>query len=100
MFEHDFNWKTYRGLPNLTFESFQNCENDIRQELAENFVFSGGNTYFENFTQRFCAELEDLAPAGMNFNYDIQDDRRFNVWNGGSVLASLSTFEDCWITRE
>jgi len=30
MFEHDFNWKTYRGLPQLTYESFQNCENDIR----------------------------------------------------------------------
>lgn len=54
MFEHDFNWKTYRGLPNLTYESFQNCENDIRQELAENFVFSGGNTFFKNFTDRFC----------------------------------------------
>jgi len=27
-------------------------------------------------------------------------ERKFSVWNGGSILSSLSTFQQMWISKE
>ena len=29
-----------------------------------------------------------------------QPTRNFSVWIGGSILASLRTFQSCWVLRE
>lgn len=41
-----------------------------------------------------------LACEKMMRVYTVPDDRRCNAWVGGSILASLSTFQYMWMSRK
>ena len=41
-----------------------------------------------------------LAPSGIKIKVVAPEERKFSVWIGGSVLASLATFQSMWITKE
>lgn len=45
-------------------------------------------------------ELSDMAPASVKIKVVSPPERKFSVWMGGAVLASLSTFKDMWISEE
>lgn len=44
-------------------------------------------------------EVTALAPNSMTVKIVAPPERKYSVWIGGSILASLSTFEDMWITK-
>lgn len=50
--------------------------------------------------ERLKSEVSLLAPASVRVKVVAPEDRRYSVWMGGSVLASLSTFKDMWISVE
>lgn len=41
-----------------------------------------------------------MAPASVKIKVVSPPERKFSVWMGGAVLASLSTFKDMWISEE
>jgi actin-related protein len=45
-------------------------------------------------------ELTNLAPASMKIKVVAPPERKYSVWIGGSILASLSTFQQMWISKE
>lgn len=48
---------------------------------------------FHGLADRMKAEISKLAPSAMRVKVIATADRRFSVWIGGSILASLSTFQ-------
>ena len=52
------------------------------------------------FGERIVKDLKNLAPASMKINTLLDPERKYSVWIGGSILASLSTFQSKWITKE
>jgi len=88
------------GIHQLAFKSIQKCDIDIRSELYSNVVLSGGSSMFPGLPERLEKELQDLIPAGKKIRIAAPEDRRYSVWVGGSILASLSTFENMWITQQ
>ena len=75
------------------------CDVDIRKDLYQNIVLSGGTTMFHGLADRMKAEISKLAPSAMRVKVIATADRRFSVWIGGSILASLSTFQQMWINK-
>ena len=73
---------------------------DIRTDLYENVVISGGTTMFAGLAERLQKEIQDKAPASVAVEVEASDERKYSVWVGGSILSSLSTFQNMWITRE
>lgn len=45
-------------------------------------------------------EMYSLVPSGMIVGIVTPPERKYSVWIGGSILASLSTFSKMWITKE
>ena len=45
-------------------------------------------------------ELVALAPSTMKIKIIAPPERKYSVWIGGSILASLSTFQQMWISKE
>jgi hypothetical protein len=45
-------------------------------------------------------ELTALAPSTMKIKIVAPPERKYSVWIGGSILASLSTFQQMWISKE
>merc|ERR1711918_159698 len=42
--------------------------------------------------------LPALAPSTMKIKIIAPPERKYSVWIGGSILASLSTFQQMWIS--
>jgi len=88
------------GIHKLTYDSIQKCDIDIRKDLYINVVLSGGSTMFPNIDKRLCKEMSSLAPASAKVKIVAPPERKYSVWIGGSILSSLSTFQDMWITKD
>jgi len=88
------------GLHKLTYDSILKCDIDIRKDLYSNVVLSGGTTMFSKIDVRLNKELTSLAPAAMKIKIVAPPERKYSVWIGGSILSSLSTFQDMWVTKD
>jgi len=88
------------GIHKLTFQSIMKCDVDIRKDLYANIVMSGGTTMFDKIDQRVQQEMVNLAPQSMTIKIVAPPERKYSVWIGGSILASLSTFEEMWVTKD
>jgi actin-related protein len=73
---------------------------DIRKDLYANIVLSGGTTMFSGMAERMNKEITALAPASIKVKIVAPPERKYSVWIGGSILASLSTFQSMWISKE
>jgi len=100
LFQPSFIGNESVGIHEITFNSIMACDVDIRKDLYANTVMSGGSTMFNNIDQRMKDEITALAPQTMVVKIVAPPERKYSVWIGGSILASLSTFEDMWVTKD
>merc|ERR1719266_1975924 len=82
------------------YNSIMHSDLDIRKDLYANIVLSGGTTMFPGIADRMQKEISQLAPPTMKIKIIAPPERKYSVWIGGSILASLSTFENMWIRKE
>lgn len=88
------------GIADSTFQTIMKCDVDIRKDLYANIVLSGGSTMFPGISDRMLKEITALAPASIKVKIVAPPERKYSVWIGGSILASLSTFQSMWISKE
>jgi actin-related protein len=100
LFKPSFIGLEQEGIHVLTFNSIMKCDVDIRKDLYNNIVLSGGSTMFNQIDERMKKEMEAQAPASMSIKIIAPPERKYSVWIGGSILSSLSTFEEMWIKKE
>jgi actin-related protein len=96
----EMNGKELSSVQDLTYTSIQECDVDVRRDLYQNIILSGGTTMFEGIGERLLKEIENRAPKQVSVKVIASPDRRYAVWRGGSTLTSLSTFAGMWITKE
>ena len=87
------------GIHETTYNSIMKCDVDIRKELYGNIVLSGGSTMFPGIGERMSKEITQLAPSSMKIKVVAPPERKYSVWIGGSILASLTTFTSMWIAK-
>merc|ERR1719343_71315 len=92
--------KEAEGIHRTVYDSIMKCDVDIRKDLYENVVMSGGSTMFEGIDVRLEKELTALAPSTMTIKISAPPERKYSVFIGGSILSSLSTFSTMWISKE
>jgi len=88
------------GVHEGTFNSIMKCDIDIRKDLYANTVLSGGTTMYPGIADRMQKEITALAPSTMKIKIIAPPERKYSVWIGGSILASLSTFQEMWISKQ
>ena len=55
---------------------------------------------FPGIGERMTKEMTQLAPSTMKVRVVAPAERKYSVWIGGSILSSLSTFQQMWVTRD
>jgi actin-related protein len=100
LFQPSFLGRELAGIHEAAYNSIMKCDVDIRKDLYGNIVLSGGTTMFPGIADRMQKELVNLAPSTMNIKIIAPPERKYSVWIGGSILASLSTFQEMWISKE
>ncbi|KAK0834071.1 actin [Friedmanniomyces endolithicus] len=88
------------GIHVTTFNSIMKCDVDVRKDLYGNIVMSGGTTMYPGISDRMQKEITALAPSSMKVRIIAPPERKYSVWIGGSILASLSTFQQMWISKQ
>jgi len=99
LFKPNFIGLEQEGVHKLTFQAIMKCDVDIRKDLYNNIVMSGGTTMFNGIAERMQKEIKALAPDSMTIKIIAPPERKYSVWIGGSILSSLSTFEEMWISK-
>jgi len=100
LFKPNLIGREFEGIHKTTYESIMKCDVDIRKDLYGNIVLSGGTTMFEKIDERMEKEIKALAPQSMKIKIVAPPERKYSVWIGGSILASLSTFQQMWISKQ
>lgn len=88
------------GVHENTYNSIMRSDIDIRKDLYSNIVLSGGSTMFPGFAVRLLKEITALAPSTMKIKIEAPPSRNLSAWVGGSILASLCTFQQMWISKQ
>jgi actin beta/gamma 1 len=92
--------KEASGIHDTMFQTIMKCDVDIRKDLYANIVLSGGSTMYDGIAERLTKEIVALAPNTMKIKVIAPPERKYSVWIGGSILASLSTFQQMWISKQ
>lgn len=90
------------GISDLIVNCINACDVDIRANLANNIVITGGTSFINGFTQRINQDLTQ-ALAGLKIRIHAPGnsiERKNSSWIGGSILASLGTFHQLWISKK
>jgi actin len=90
------------GIHTVTRKLIKKCVSNTKvpsTDFYENIVFIGGTTEFKNIGKRMQKEIQQLVPKKKVVVYSPQG-RRFSAWIGGSLLASMDTMDQCWITKK
>jgi len=100
LFQPSFLGRESAGIHETTFNSIMKCDVDIRKDLYGNIVLSGGTTMFPGIAERMQKEITNLAPPPLPLPLLAPPERQYSVWIGGSILASLSTFQQMRISKQ
>ncbi|XP_049844523.1 actin-like protein 6A [Schistocerca gregaria] len=89
------------GIGYVVKKSVSRCEADVRAALYSNVVIAGGNSLLKGFPERLCTELAHRTPSSMRLKVIHGGrSRRISSWIGGSIVASLGTFQQMWISAQ
>ncbi|XP_003378527.1 alpha-centractin [Trichinella spiralis] len=100
LFRPDFIGEECEGAHECLAYCIQKSDIELRRQLYQNIILSGGSTLFPGFGDRLLNEVKRLAPKDIKIRITAPQERLFSTWIGGSILASLDTFRKMWISKK
>ncbi|XP_035726468.1 actin-like protein 6B [Vespa mandarinia] len=91
------------GVGPLVTTSVGMCDIDIRPSLYGSVVVTGGNSCLQGFSDRLNRDLASKTPPSMRLKIisaNSSSERRYGAWIGGSILSSLGSFQQMWLSRQ
>ncbi|CAI0450631.1 unnamed protein product, partial [Linum tenue] len=83
-------------------DSINRCDVDIRKELFSSVLLAGGTASMQQLKERLEKDLLEESPQTARVKVlasGNSTERRFSVWIGGSILASLGSFQQMWFSK-
>ena len=87
----------------IVFDAIMACDIDVRKDMIENIILTGGSSLFPGLKERLEKEVNallDEAGIRLRANVILPEERHYAVWIGCSKLAVLPEFQGSWIERE
>ncbi|CAH0044342.1 unnamed protein product [Clonostachys solani] len=114
---HRMGMNSEMGIQHLTFGAVLKSDASLRDKLYGNIVLvsigpihklklltwylkAGGSTLFPGIQDRMHSEMAGLAPSSAKVNVIALPERKHLSWIGGSMVASLSTFQKMCVLYE
>ena len=91
----------YGGIQDLIYDCINKCDLDLRRDLYQKIVLTGGTTITKNFGRRLVTELQrKVGEAKAKIKVYAPLQREHIAWIGGSLLTSLEAFRPMWVTKK
>jgi actin-related protein len=89
-------------LPEMVKGSLERVDVDVRKDLLLNIVLTGGGSCAPGTAERLHSDvaLSLCAPFKAKVISPSEFERKFGVWIGGSILSSLGSFQQMWLSRK
>ncbi len=89
------------SIADTIFEVAKGCPAEIRRDLLSNVIVQGGSSLFEGMSQRLSKDLAIKLPSSHKVRLVVPSthERKFSSWIGGSILSSLGSFQQNWISK-
>lgn len=90
------------SLSDLAFRAVSMCDVDVRRDLFGGVVLTGGTSLISGTVERFSRELAVRTPQMYKLKVLAATngvERSCGAWIGGSIVASLGTFQQAWISK-
>ena len=90
-----------KSLQEQFMETIKLSDMDIREFMFANIIFNGGSTLFKGFKQRADKEIKEISKDYYQGKKKVHfyPEAKYMSWIGGSILTSLSNFENLWVTK-
>ena len=85
----------------ICVDLIQKCDYDIRKDLYNSIVLSGGNFMFSGLKETIEEDAKTLVYESMKKEIKViaSPERKFVAWLGGSILFSSLTFANMFIYK-
>ena len=92
---------THTSIQGLIKNALESTDVDSRPLLLQNIIVTGGTTLIPGFEARLQQEMYQLFPGAKIRITGAANtvERKCAAWLGGSILGSLGTFHQLWISR-
>ncbi|XP_070580867.1 actin-1-like [Ptychodera flava] len=87
------------GIHRKIYNCLMKCDIDMRSDFYCNLYLSGGSSMYPGIVERLQQEMSNLI-SGRRARVIGAPEREYSVWIGGSIMASLSTFQKMWVTKQ
>ena len=94
---------SFKGLTAAVIDVVNRCDVDLRRDMYGGLVLTGGGSLFQGLKERLERDVQAAAPAAVKVKLlasTSTQERRFGVWLGGSILSSLGSFQQLWISKK
>jgi len=92
-------YEGFTGVQNMVVDSIGKTDIDIRRDLFQNIIITGGNTCFRGFMERLQKQVPEVAPQNVRVKVLSAADKKFTPWVGGSILSSCGSFQQMWMSK-
>jgi actin, other eukaryote len=87
------------GIQDLVVNTIQKIEDiDVQRELYSNIVIAGGGSLFSDLGDYLNLKVSSLVDEVIDVV--SPKNRMLSTWNGGSMMCSLDSFSEKWITKQ
>ena len=100
LFNNKLIFQEYFPFHEMVINSIDKCDVNIKGKLYKTIVMSGGNTKFKGIEEKMKTNLSYLIPRGVDIKIRTQINPELNCWNGGNIVASLSTFNKMLVYKK
>jgi actin-like protein 6A len=94
-----------KSIPQLMLDSVLRCDTEMQASLLANLVIAGGVSAIEEVPERLKYEVDQVVHANSSY-WKVKmispqaSERALCAWLGGSILSSLGSFHEMWISRQ
>lgn len=102
-YEHYSQLSSLPGIHSMMHQAISSCDADLKKDLYQSILVTGGNTLLPGFTERFISELSSLFGPQVklkNQSLPTGSERKYATFIGGSILGSLGTFHQMWMSKQ
>ncbi|KAJ1452748.1 actin family [Pelagophyceae sp. CCMP2097] len=89
------------SLPAMVRAALERCDVDVRKDLLQNILLTGGGSLFPGMAERLHCDVSQRLSSPFKTKVVAASavERKFSVWIGGSILASLGSFQQTWLSK-
>nr|ADI46900.1 ARP4m [Volvox carteri f. nagariensis] len=91
------------AFPETVIDAVNKCDVDLRKDMYSGAILAGGTSLIPGLKERLEKELSELSPPAAKVKMVAAAnslERRLSTWIGGSILSSLGSFQQLWMSRK